>query len=89
MFGFSLMKLLFTIAVVIVVWLGFKWIGRRNEMAVRRPPPPGNRNSAGRPGAPGPGEEAVADMVACATCGDFVLARGTRSCGRDNCPYPG
>ncbi|MEE9545101.1 MAG: hypothetical protein V3V55_05850 [Rhodospirillales bacterium] len=28
MFGFSLSKLLFTIAVAIIVWQGYKWIGQ-------------------------------------------------------------
>ncbi|MBT3305808.1 MAG: hypothetical protein HN377_04925, partial [Alphaproteobacteria bacterium] len=29
------------------------------------------------------------EMRECDTCGAFVATRGARSCGRDDCPYPG
>ncbi len=32
MFGFSIYKILFTIAVIVVVWQSFKWLKRRENM---------------------------------------------------------
>ena len=32
MFGFSIMKILFTIAIVVLVWQGFKWLKRRETV---------------------------------------------------------
>ena len=87
MFGFSLQKLLFTILVIAVVWYGFKMIARLQEKRSggdersRRAPSRRRR----RRGAPVEAEE----MVACALCGTFVATRNARSCGRDDCPYPG
>lgn len=90
MFGFSLQKLLFTILVIAIVWYGFKMIARIQERrsegdaATRRPPSRGRRRRRGG-GAPVEAEE----MVACELCGTFVPARNARSCGRDDCPWPG
>lgn len=87
MFGFSLQKLLFTILVIAIVWYGFKMIARIQERrsegdaASRRAPSRRRRRS----GAAAEAEE----MVACALCGTFVPARNARSCGRDDCPWPG
>ena len=92
MFGFSLTKILFTLAVVIIVWQGYKWLGRmqtRRDAIARE-----NARGTGRGGraaaaaaAPSPAE--VEDMVECTVCGAFVPARGAVSCGRGECPYPG
>ena len=88
MFGFSLQKLLFTILVIAIVWYGFKMIARIQERrsegdaASRRAP---SRRRRRRGGAAAEAEE----MVACALCGTFVPARNARSCGRDDCPWPG
>lgn len=88
MFGFSLQKLLFTILVIAIVWYGFKMIARIQERrsegdaASRRAPSRRRRRSGG---AAAEAEE----MVACALCGTFVPARNARSCGRDDCPWPG
>ena len=89
MFGFSIQKLLFTILVIVIVWYGFKMLARLQERrdggnAVRRP---ASRRAARRKAAPT--ETDAEDMVACAACGAFVAARRPRSCGRDDCPYPG
>ncbi len=92
MFGFSLSKLLFTIAVILVVWYGFKILGRVDKQRKAR------LKKAAREGRAATRERADAvqdvvpdaeDMVACAACGAFVSASNARSCGRDNCPYPG
>jgi hypothetical protein len=83
MFGFSLQKLLFTIAVVVIVWYGFKLVGRIDKK--RRAQLKGARKRRPAPSS-APGAE---DMVKCATCGTYIAANGTRSCGRSDCPYPG
>lgn len=86
MFGFSLTKLLFTIAVVIAVWQGFKWVGRvqaLREAEARRVKAPGPRSPADPPSAD------AEEMVKCPVCGVYVSDRGMASCGRPDCPYPG
>ncbi len=99
MLGFSIQKLLFTVAVVIAVWYGFKWVGRMKEIRekeakdrLRRDGAGGTGGGASR-GAPGAAPSDVhgdaEEMVECAVCGAFVAVRGAKSCGEDTCPYPG
>ncbi len=88
MFGISLTKVLFTLAVILIVWQGYKWLGRvqtRRDAIARK-----NAREAGRGGRSAAAAPAdVEDMVECAVCGAFVPARGALSCGREACPYPG
>ena len=87
MFGFSLSKLLFTVAVVLVVWYGFKMVGRLDRKRKAKARKPARQRSN-----PAPAEAAALDaedMIACSVCGTYVSALGARSCGRDDCPYPG
>ncbi len=93
MLGFSIQKLLFTVAVVIAVWYGFKWVGRMQvkrdadaKAKLRRQASGGASGGSG--GASGAADDAE-DMVECPDCGAFVAVRGAKSCGRDDCPYPG
>ncbi len=81
MFGFSLIKLLFTAAVIAAVWYGYKWIGRIQAQ----------RAAEGKLGGarPRPGPAAVEDMIRCPVCDSFVTASAATSCGREDCPYPG
>jgi len=85
MFGFSIAKLLFTVAAIIVAWNGFKWYTRMQE----------NRSAAARkkPAAQtGPGARAQVDaeeMVKCAVCETYVSSTSAVSCGKSGCPYPG
>ncbi len=100
MLGFSIQKLLFTVAIVVAVWYGFKWVGRMKQIRdkeakdrLRRDAAGGNGGGGASGGAPidspsdvhGDAEE----MVECAVCGAFVAVRGAKSCGRDDCPYQG
>ncbi len=88
----TLPKILFTLAVIIIVWQGYKWLGRmqtrRNAIAreTARGSGHGGRAAAAT-AAPSPAE--VEDMVECTVCGAFVPARGAVACGRGECPYPG
>ncbi len=90
MFGLSLTKILFTLAVVVIVWQGYKWLGRMQTRrdAIARETARGT-GRGGRPAAAAPSPAEVEDMVECTICGAFVPARGAVSCGRGECPYPG
>ncbi len=90
MFGFSLTKILFTAAIIIIVWQGYKWLGRMQTRrdAIARETGRG-RGRGGRAAAASPSSAEVEEMVECTICGAFVPARGAVSCGRGECPYPG
>jgi len=86
MFGFSFTKLLFTAAIVLIVWYGFKMVTRldrqrREELkkAARETVQKSTRRA----------EPQTEDMVKCAVCDTYVPSGSARSCGRPNCPYPG
>jgi len=96
MFGFSLTKLIFTVAIVYVVWKAFSHFTRMQDQRENKPrvkprDNPGARPRAANPQEPQPGPSgpgAVEDMVECRVCGAYV-AQGAQSCGKDNCPYTG
>ncbi len=96
MFGFSIQKLLLTVAVIAAVWYGFKWLGRMKEVR-ERDARERLRREAGNRGGGGTGESgtggsvsgAAEDMVECPACGAFVAAQAPKSCGKAECPYPG
>lgn len=73
MFGFSIMKILFTIAVVVVVWQGFKWLQRRDAVASQRAREDLARESA-KPDA------GVEEMVPCPDCGAYVAKGSNHHC---------
>ncbi len=90
MFGLSLTKILFTLAVIVIVWQGYRWLGRmqtRRNAIARETARGSGRGGPAATAAPSPAE--VEDMVECTVCGAFVPARGAVSCGRGECPYPG
>ena len=92
MFGFSLQKLIFTIAAIAAVWYAFKWIGRlqqtRDARAKMQRKPRGAANATG-PSVGSMGDDGVEEMVKCAVCGDYVAKTAAVNCGRTGCPYPG
>lgn len=85
MFGFSIAKLLFTIAAIIVAWNGFKWYTRMQENRVtgagKKPTPRASERTAEQVGAE--------EMVKCAVCETYVSSSSAVSCGKNGCPYPG
>jgi len=95
MFGFSITKILFTLAAIVAIWYGFKWFNRMQDNRdaprgrVRGSARPQKRSAPRQPRETAADSDGVEDMIACPTCGDFVTARGARSCGRGDCPYPG
>ena len=96
MFSFS--KIAVFAVILIALWLGFRLVGtmaRQQRMQERMARPSWRerfRRSAQNAGpmrAREAAREQVAEveMVACRVCGDYVAARGARSCGRQDCPY--
>lgn len=80
MFGFSLTKLIFTVVVVFVVWQAFKYFSRLQDQREKR----AKMQSRQAP----PTQDGVEDMVQCSVC-DAYVARGSKACGKDGCPFRG
>ena len=80
MFGFSIMKILFTIAVVVVVWQGFKWLKRREAVAKVRAKESLNRES---PSA----RDDVEELVPCPDCGAYIARGSDHRCTNLSCPF--
>lgn len=78
MFGFGIFKILFTIAVVIAIWYGFKHISRIVAGAKRAL----ESDDAGDHGEPVP-----QSLVQCPVCGTYNDPVDAKRCDRDDCPY--
>ena len=91
MFGLSLTKILFTVVAVLAVWYGYRWMAR--VQARRRAELDEHMRREMRQAKQGPGRSGgttkAEDLVFCEPCESYVRARGARSCGRPDCPYPG
>jgi len=87
----SFPKIIVLVAVVAIIWFGFRWFERwereRRQAAERTQ----SRLGGGRPvqGAHGPigGSGGAEEMKACAVCGTYVAATA-RACSRPKCPLP-
>ena len=78
-------KLIVLAVVVAAVWYGFKFLGRLQQ--ARKAEAKLRESGAGRPpkkapGQAGKGEVGVEDLVPCPSCGAYVRAGSTCSCGR-------
>jgi membrane protein implicated in regulation of membrane protease activity len=83
MLGLSIQKILFTAAVIAIVWYGWRWLGR--VQARRRQSAAGQaRRAAARKNG---GEIEAEEMIRCPVCGDYVSAHRAVDCGRPGCPY--
>ena len=74
MFGFSVLKILFTIAVFIIVWQGFKWLNQRKEVILER------AEKATREDQQSQGQSQAEDMVQCPDCGAYVPKGSSHGC---------
>ncbi|MGB0697152.1 MAG: hypothetical protein ACPGOY_15975 [Rhodospirillaceae bacterium] len=90
MFGLSLGKILFTVAVIIGVWVLFRVMGRTNrkstvEDAARKAVEEALRRQGHAPN-PGPQADPVQakseDLVRCSGCGSYGVAGSTCGCGK-------
>ena len=84
MFAISLGKFLVLALLVGIVWLGFRYKSRVEE--IRRTV----REELRKREAPASRRRVEAeDLVKCAQCGAYVSARSPKSCGRPDCPWRG
>jgi len=85
----SFPKLMLLVALVAIIWFGFRWFERWEKE--RRTHNQGRTGRVGRDRtsgmSAGEGGRAPEEMTACPICGTYVAA-GARSCGRTNCPFP-
>lgn len=75
----SFAKLALLVAIVAVIWFGFRWLSQRDAakaQAAAVPPDRLGRTAGGQ----------AQDLIACAKCGVFV-APGAAACGKAGCPY--
>jgi uncharacterized protein len=81
----SFPKLVVLVAVVAIVWFGFRWL-ERVERARRRA---AERSQArlGRERQSPIGRGETQEMKACPVCGTYVAATA-RACSRADCPFP-
>lgn len=78
MFG----KFLLTVAVVAIIWFGYRYLARLAELKRAR--------ESGRPIERRPEQskvDAAETLVECRVCGTWQSSRGAKSCGRSDCPY--
>ena len=80
MFGISFWKVVVLVAVIAVVWFGYRWLQRWQAETEARA-----RKAAS--GVRGGRAIQAETMTACNACGAYVVA-GARSCGKRGCPYP-
>ena len=87
MFGLpSLQKLIVLAAVIAAVWYGFKFLGRlqkarEHEARLHEKQTARPARKAADEGRKG-GEKDIEDLVPCPSCGAYVRAGSTCSCGR-------
>jgi hypothetical protein len=85
MLGLSLGKLIVLALLVLIVWYGFKYVQRVED--VRRML---RREIERRRGQPQQKRTVVAeDLVKCTRCGAYVATGSRSSCGRADCPWVG
>ena len=75
MFGFSLPKLFVLMAIIALVWYGFKVFGRSHTIEKSK-----NDLSEGK-------VDQHVDMEKCSVCEDYVDP-GAISCRKEDCPFP-
>lgn len=87
MFGMSFGKVALLVAIVAIVWFGFRWFQRWERERRAGADQGAGRLNRGRetPAGGRAGEPEV--MTACRVCGAYV-APGARACGKPNCPFP-
>ncbi|HZS82850.1 MAG TPA: hypothetical protein VFA50_08250 [Stellaceae bacterium] len=84
MLGLGFSKLVLLVVVILLVWYGYKYVARVEEVrqALRRA-----RDAAEGRKRAGAARLEAEDMVKCRSCGTYVAARGASRCGRSDCPW--
>lgn len=86
----SFSKLILLIAIIVVVWYAFRFLGQVDKARQRAARAARAAGGAGRRQArrePRGSVAQVEDTVKCRTCGSYVPVRGAKSCGRGDCPF--
>ena len=81
----SFPKLIVLVAVIAVIWFGFRWLERVERARRRAAERAQARLGRDRLGPIGGAE--TQEMKACPVCGTYVAATA-RACGRPKCPFP-
>jgi membrane protein implicated in regulation of membrane protease activity len=76
MFGISFWKVVVLVAVIAIVWFGYRWFQRWDQERERLATA---RTKQG-------GREVAEELIACRVCGAYVPAKGFTPCGKPNCP---
>lgn len=76
----SILKILFTLGVILVVYLGFKYRWRLNDMTRAAVRMAGVAPKPGQGGSTPSGPPAVQDLIPCRKCGAYVAAGTVCSC---------
>jgi ribosomal protein L32 len=98
MLGIGLGKLFLLLLLILVIWYGFKFVNRAEQVrqtfqrAAREAAERGQaRNQARdqRRTRARRGDTAIKaeDMIKCSVCGVYVTASGATNCGKPNCPW--
>lgn len=84
----SFPKIVVLVAVVAVIWFGFRWF-ERWEREQRQAADRGQGRLGRERDRQGPiGGRDTEEMTQCPVCGTYVAAKTARSCGKPKCPYP-
>jgi hypothetical protein len=84
MLDFSLGKFLVLVLIIVVVWYGFKYVQRVDEIRrVLR----SEMNRRRQEAAPRGRSKVTEDLVKCQRCGAYVASGSRSSCGRGDCPW--
>lgn len=84
MLGLSLGKLFLLAVIIVIVWFGFKYAQRVEQVKRMLREEMRRRQQASRSGAQALAAE---DLVKCRQCGAYVAARSASACGRPDCPW--
>lgn len=82
----SFPKLVVLVAVIAIIWFGFRWFERWERE--RRQPTERSQGRLARDRQGPIGGRETEDMTACRVCGTYVAASTARACGRPKCPFP-
>jgi uncharacterized protein len=84
MLGVGFGKLLLLIFAILIVWYGYRYVVRVDE--IRQKLRRAQEAAAARARGEAPRLDAE-DMVKCRICGTYVTAKGATRCGRSDCPW--
>jgi hypothetical protein len=98
MLGIGLGKLFLLVLLVLVIWYGFKFVNRAEQVrqtfqrAAREAAERGQARNQARDQRRAQTRRGAAaikaeDMIKCSACGVYVTATGASNCGRPDCPW--